>query len=179
MALRERGSKAVTVYDAVCVAVLALMGVGCIYEWRARKLPNRIAQPLLLAIIVWRVASNSLIDALVPMLILWGCFLWGWSKGFIGAGDAKGLMILSGLWPGWRLSVFFLMAWSISMLLIYLGWSLVRVRFQAPVWWAMLSSLPAHFLAPNAVLKKETILLIPSVIVAAVFYGVTRQWVVV
>lgn len=73
----------------------AFLGVACVFEWWARRVPNWWTLPALLMVAVWRVAQGD-----PSFLTGWALFFCAWCWGLIGGADAKVLMTLSGLWPG-------------------------------------------------------------------------------
>lgn len=164
------GQTGLIYYDLVFLVFMATMGVGSYYEWQGRRLPNAIARPSLLLVIVLRFLVGGPLDWIVVVVLIWGYFFWTWTKGFIGAGDAKGLMVLTALWPTWWLCLIYFVWWGLINGVLYGLWAYVRARGQPGTWWLMLTTLSGHVLTPEPQLQKREILLFPGLIITIVFY---------
>lgn len=164
------GQTGLIYYDLLILVLMSALGVGCYFEWQGRRLPNGIARPSLLLVIVLRFLVGGPSDWIVVVLIIWGYFFWTWTKGFIGAGDAKGLMVLTAIWPTWWLCLLYFVWWGVISGVLYSLWAYIRLRRQPGTWWLMLASLPRHVLTPEPQLHKREVLLIPSLIITIIFY---------
>ncbi len=165
-------------FDLAFLGVMLAMGVGCVYELRARRFPNWLSLPILLMILVWRVLTSQPLHWLSLFVLVWGYFFWVWRRGFMGAGDAKGLMALSGLWPTWQTLLAFITWLAVTLSFYGLGMILLEQRGDLTKTWQRLSTLPLHYLSQEAVLPKREALLVPAAISTLLFYLMGRTWIV-
>lgn len=164
-------------FDFAFVGAMAGMSIGCRYELKLRRFPNWLSLPMLLVVAVWRVLTGDPIHWLVLFVAVWGYFYWAWTRGFMGGGDAKGLMVLSGLWPTWQAMLAFLVWLAATLFLYGLGAVLFHNRGNLGKTWRRLLTLHAHFVSNEPALPKKEMLLVPAVISTMLFYLVLgRAW---
>jgi Flp pilus assembly protein protease CpaA len=104
-------------FDLAFLGAMLVMGIGCVFEVKARRFPNWLSLPMLLIILVWRLLTSHPLHWLALFAAVWGYFFWAWRRGLMGAGDAKGLMVLSGLWPTWQTLLAFMIGLGERMFL--------------------------------------------------------------
>jgi Flp pilus assembly protein protease CpaA len=166
-------------FDLAFLGAILVMGIGCVFEVKARRFPNWLSLPMLLIILGWRLLTSQPPHWLALFVAVWGYFFWAWRRGFMGAGDAKGLMVLSGLWPTWQTLLAFMACLIVTLLVFGLGTILFSERRNLAQVSARLTTLPAHYLSSEAVLSKREVLLVPAVIGAVLFYLLWgRTWIV-
>jgi len=94
--------------------------VVSVVDVRARRIPNALVLPVLVAALIWRLAQGNWLVALVCE----GLYLL-WRTGFLGgAGDAKLLMALVALFPAAE----FVLILGAVVLAVALPWTAMRYR---------------------------------------------------
>jgi len=78
----------------LAVALSIYLAIAGIIDLKTHKVPNWLTLPALAGLALWRIARREPI-----FLVYWAVIYLLWEARIWGAGDAKLLMVLFGLWP--------------------------------------------------------------------------------
>jgi Flp pilus assembly protein protease CpaA len=129
------GLSLVLAFPEPATFTIAMVGMDALFigisvkDLAQERIPNLITYPIMLAGLVRAILLRD------PTFLVYWSVLWlAWSSRFMGAGDAKLLMGMFGLWPDVRL------AWTIAVTTLVTGVPYLLIKYRAH-WRAALRSL--------------------------------------
>lgn len=112
----------------ICVGAFTV--TASVSDIRARKIPNKLTLPMLIAGLVYRIAffdPSGFGDGLLAFLIGFGTLFILWMVGGGGGGDVKLMGALS-VWLGVRMTIYVLLGSTITVIvgtILVMGWSVL------------------------------------------------------
>ena len=97
------------------------------------------------------------------VLLVWALWFYFWQRGWYGGGDAKVLMIVTGVWLGWEY-----LAWlAVGLALVYGFWAFLSKRGRFLVW---LQTVPLYAGAGEELpVERDKVFVIPLTVITAAF----------